>query len=183
MLRKECLLLFELSNWFMLSPSIPRTFFLLFYHVEEATREYHSYENEKRNDDSADADVNGLLADELRSNFVTSSCVHVRECRIVLARFALNTVNLLAAGDRNFAFPVAECLNTAASQSRLRKVPCCGDLTTLSIQIDRRKHLLLHGELNFFAEHYGENPADQHRHEDQKQKNRVLQGETHKQSD
>lgn len=148
---------------------------LLFYHVEEHTGEHHAEEHQHRDDDAGCANDGGALANELRADLVAAFCIHVRQRRIVLARLALNAVDLLAASNRQLSVPVTEGLNAATPQARLRGVPGLRHLTARSIQFNRRVHLLLHRQLDLLSEHIAENSADQHRHEDQKQQDEVLQ--------
>lgn len=147
----------------------------LFNHVEEHARENHAEQHQNRDDDSRRSDDGGAFADELRTDLVASLDVNVRQRGVVLAGLALDAVDLLATCAGNFSVPVAESFDAAASQARLGDVPGGGHLTAGSVELDRRVHLLLHGELDLLSEDIAENSADQHRHEDQKQQDEVLQ--------
>jgi len=146
-----------------------------FDHVEEAARENHPEQHQNSDDDSGTADERSSITNELGSHLVASSDVNVRQRRVILTGLALNAINLLATGNRDFSHPVAERLDTAASQARLCNVPGLRHLATRSVELSRREHLLPHGELDLLSEDIAENSADQHRHENQKQQNEVRQ--------
>lgn len=94
-----------------------------FNHIKKHTWKNHSKQYQDSYDDSWCSNEGRAFAYEPRSNFITSFRVDIWEWRIVLARFALNSVDFLTAWKWQFTIPVAECFNTTASQTRLGCVP------------------------------------------------------------
>lgn len=114
--------------------------------------------------------------DELRRHLAAALRVQRQRRRCVQARFALAAVRLLAARLRDAAvhLPVAPRVDAAALQARLRLVPGLRDGAPIAVQLQRRLHLLAHGERDFLAEHVAQNAADQHGDEDQEHNDEIL---------
>lgn len=150
----------------------------LLYHPEQRAGEDHPEDEQNRHDDAGPADDGRVVPDQIRRNVQTALGVDVLRRRIVLARLKVRQRSL-AAGLRDRAAPVVVRLDAAALEPLLRGVPGLGDgpAAGRSVQPHRRVHLLLHRLGDLLAEHVAQDAADQHRHENQENQNKVLRNE------